>query len=115
MTILKSYVAELEKQAIVPAPLVRCSIAVQTDFDADKVPNATTESLLVQVQNEETTNEHDNQLNETAMTSGIACGTDQDGFDDSDGEYEDLILARALELSQMDISDVDNDENKKFN
>ena len=112
MTILHGYVAELEKQAIVPAPLVRCSIAVQTDFDDNKTPEIVNNSLLVQVNDENSTNISENQLNETAMTSGIACGTEHDGFSYSDGEYEDMILARALELSQMDISDAENHDTK---
>lgn len=48
------------------------------------------------------TNEENDLQNETAMTSGVACGQDSDGFNSSSGSVEDMILARALELSQLD-------------
>ena len=108
MTILKSYVAELEKQAIVPAPMIRCSIAIQTDpVIDDKVTGNTITTVLVPETNNETKDQTENQLNDTAMTSGVACGLDSDGFTVSDGECEDMILARALELSQLEISEAE--------
>ena len=125
MSLLQSYVVELEKQAIVPAPKVMCSVKTQTDFPSppnkqdgddntddkndgkhgdkntdkntppDFVPDATS-----------TTMEHQNDdiisPNDSAMTSGVACGQDTYGFDISDGSGEDMILARALELSKLD-------------
>ena len=109
MSILHTYVAELEKQAIVPVPRIQCSVAVQTDDIG--LPALLAPSTGDQNENEKPSDS--NTFDDSAITSGVGCNTstidtsvvDQDGFWVSDGEDEELIIAAALENSRLSNND----------
>ena len=95
LTLLKAYVVELEKQAIVPMPRIMCSVQVQTDPISPALPQP--------VNDEKKGDQSIHDMNDTGMTSGIGCNTCNDDFSSSDDEYA-KIAAAAQNVSKLSIS-----------
>ena len=89
MTILKSYVVELELQANGP---ITISIGIQTDPETEILDQSKDQATSLLVPITAALNKNVS-VNDTIMTSGIGCGND--GFSSSDGEMEEAIQARA--------------------
>ena len=111
MTVLRSYMDELELQALGKADK-------NTQTDPVLAPeNASAQPLLVQspvenvavksgellvpiIPDSKTAADAENDQNDTAATSGVGCNTTNDGFSDSDGSTDE-IMAEFLEQSRI--------------
>ena len=106
MTILQSYVDELEIQAA-GGLVLKCTIATQTDLSGiDTIINLSSPTSPIpnlsptsDVKRKLSVTNADNSLE---VTMGVATNTTtNDGFDESDGEGELLILAQMMNLHQQ--------------
>ena len=114
MTVLRSYMDELELQALGQLKADKASqtdqvlvsneiplqpILVQNDQAATNVDQSV-ELLVPIIPDSKTTADVDNDQNDTAATSGVGCNTTNDGFSDSDGSTDE-IMAEFLEQSRI--------------
>ena len=114
MTVLRSYVDELELQArgqkqadkqtqtnddFVLVEHHSSNLLVQNECDFDSAPKS--KNLVAPIIPSPAAEKNQNQSqNDTAMTSGVGCNTTTDGFSDSDGSTDE-IMAEFLEKSRI--------------
>ena len=114
MTVLRSYVDELELQAhgqkqsdkqtqtdddFVLVDNHSSNLLVQNECDPDSAPKS--KNLVAPtIPSPAAENDQNHIQNETAMTSGVGCNTTTDGFSDSDGSTDE-IMAEFLEKSRI--------------
>ena len=113
MTVLRSYVDELELQArgqiqadkqtqtdddFVLVNDHSSKLLVQNECEIDQASES--KKLLVPIISSPPENGQNETSNDTAMTSGVGCNTTNDGFSDSDGSTDE-IMAEFLEKSRI--------------
>lgn len=114
MTVLRSYVDELELQArgqkqadkqtqtdddFVLVERHSSNLLVQNKRDSDSAPKP--KNLVAPILPSPAAENNQNQShNDTAITSGVGCNTTTDGFSDSDGSTDE-IMAEFLEKSRI--------------